>query len=153
MADIDMTSDEILEIFGGEVQPIESDAQELEVGLALHSIRNQLATTAAHANIGTVQLAKRAGVAPSAVSRFLSSEGDMKVSTAILYARALGHRWDFALSPDISCSELRNNDAQIRSVNTLATSGTTSRNHQLMTFYGPPPISPAPAVINVIGCT
>ena len=115
MSEIDMSQNEIPEIFGGEAQPIKVDAQELEVSLALQSIRVQLLEVAEKAKVGTVQLAGRLGIAPSAVSRFLGGEGDMKVSTAVLYARALGHRWELFLKPDVVCVGYGNYHGQIKS--------------------------------------
>jgi hypothetical protein len=126
MSDIEMSPAELAEMFGGEVQPVEVDAQEVEVGLALQSIRGQITDAAERAKVGTVKLAERLGIAPSAVSRYLGGEGDMKVSTAVLYARALGHRWHFSLLPDEACSARGNHQAPTTMSLVIGNAGTTT---------------------------
>jgi hypothetical protein len=108
MSDLGMSSADLAEMFGGEAQQIAIDTQELEVGLVLRSIREQLLDITEKDKVGTVKLAGRLGIAPSAVSRFLGGESDMKVSTVVLYARALGHHCAFSLVPDPSCAAYGN---------------------------------------------
>ena len=104
MSDTKMSQAEITEIFGGEVQPIEVDPQELEVGLALEHVRSQVVECMQRYDVGTVQLADRLHVHPSSVSRFLGSGGDMKVSTAVQYGRALGQTCTITYTPNYSCT-------------------------------------------------
>ncbi len=97
MPDLDLTEAEIAEMFGGEAQPIETDPDEMAVATILARIRVLLHKAAEDGDVRVNQLAKRLNVSPSVVSRLLRSEGDMKVSTAVLWARALGKVWSFAL--------------------------------------------------------
>lgn len=112
MADIDLTLDEIAEMFGGEAGDITPDAEELEVTLALQSIRSQLIELAERQKVNGSRLARRLHISPAAVSRTLGGESDMKVSTAVLYARALGHRWDITLVPDGACQHTGNHSGR-----------------------------------------
>lgn len=95
---------ETAELFGGEATAIQPNHAELEVQLALRTIRDHLSTAAEHDKVGVNQLARRLGISPSSVSRLLARDGDIRVSTAVLYARALGRRWEFALTPDHNCA-------------------------------------------------
>jgi plasmid maintenance system antidote protein VapI len=112
MPDIDLSKAEIAEMFGGEAGAVELDADEIEVSLALQAIRDQLLAVAEKARVGVTQLANRLHISPSAVSRLLGGESDMRVSTAVLYARALGCRWDFRLAPDDGYSLKGNNQGR-----------------------------------------
>jgi transcriptional regulator with XRE-family HTH domain len=95
---------ETIALFGGVAPNIESNNDEREVQLALRTVRDCLLETAERDNVGVNQLAKRLDISPSSVSRFFSSEGDIRVSTAVLYARALGCLWNFSLYPDSACT-------------------------------------------------
>ena len=99
----DLSQAEIIEMFGGEAGAVEVNADEVEVSLALQALRAQLLEAAEKMHVGINQLSRRLHISPSAVSRFLGGEGDMKVSTAVLYARALGQRWGIFLTPDDGC--------------------------------------------------
>ena len=103
-----LSSEEIQDLFGGEATPIKVDPDEMAVSLVLRSIRNQLADCAEATNVGVNQLARRLDVSPSSVSRFLNGEGDLRVSTAVLYARALGRAWNIALSQEETAPEKGN---------------------------------------------
>ena len=101
MPDTEMSPEEITEMFGGEVAPIKVDHDEIEVILALQDIRGQLLAFVETENSSNPQplllLAKRLNITPLTVSRFLNGGGDMKISTMVLYARALGCTWNFTL--------------------------------------------------------
>ena len=85
---------------GGEVtRAPQIDPSDLEIAVALGRVRGQILAAAKRDGIGVRELARRMNISASAVSRQLSSEGDMRFSTAILLARALGQRWNFSLSP------------------------------------------------------
>lgn len=73
------------------------DNVELAIAGALTGIRGQLVAEMDEQGVGIRELARRAGVAASAVSRFLKSEGDMHVSTAVLLAQALEREWKITL--------------------------------------------------------
>jgi hypothetical protein len=100
MSDTDPTHVELIEMFGGKAGPIETDPDELEVSLALQMVRGQLVDAAEEDKVGVTNLARRLHISPSAVSRTLGGESDMRVSTMVLYARALRRRWDFQLLED-----------------------------------------------------
>lgn len=93
----EFTPDEAAEIFGKPVDPIPPDAREMELALVLRRIRSLLIDAAADRGVGVKNLAARLDVSPSVVSRMLRSEGDMRVSTAVEWAYALGFAWDFNL--------------------------------------------------------
>ena len=95
--DIGITQQEALEMFGPPVEPIPPDEKELEVAMLLQTIRLLLSEATEEDNVGVNQLALRLGESPSVVSRMLRSEGDMRVSTAVLCAHALGRIWDIKL--------------------------------------------------------
>jgi transcriptional regulator with XRE-family HTH domain len=130
MSDTDLSHAELTEMFGGQAGAIQTDADELEVSLALQSIRAQLIEAAEKSDVGISQLARRLHIAPSAVSRYLGGENDMKVSTAVLYARALGYRFESTLALDHSCVPHGNHQGRmeisigVNSAGTL-TSGST----------------------------
>ncbi len=103
MSDIPLpTESEMAELFGGRVEPVTPDADELAIDHALRTIRALLIETAAQQKVGNNELARRLDISPSAVSRMLRGEGDMRVSTAVLRARALGKVWDLRLRDVVS---------------------------------------------------
>jgi hypothetical protein len=90
----------VLALAGGKVTKApQIDPSDLEIAVALGRVRGQILAAAKRDGIGVRELARRMKISASAVSRQLSSEGDMRLSTAILLARALGQRWHFSLSP------------------------------------------------------
>lgn len=97
MTDLDLSDAEIAEMFGGQAQAIETDPDEMAVAAALMRMRGLLREAAENDDVRVGQLADRLNVSPSVVSRMLRSEGDMKVSTAVLWARALGKVWHLTL--------------------------------------------------------
>lgn len=108
MSDADLTEVEAAELFGAQAREVQPDEDQLMVQLALRIIRDELMAAAEHDRVGVNQWARRLGISPSSVSRFLGGEGDFHVSTAVLYARALGHRWSFTLESDQGCARRGN---------------------------------------------
>jgi hypothetical protein len=89
----------LLPFVGGEVtQAPQIDPSDLEVAVAVGRVRGQILAAAKKEGIGVRELARRMKISASAVSRQLRSEGDMRFSTAVLFAHALGRRWHFSLS-------------------------------------------------------
>jgi hypothetical protein len=103
MPETELSPDDVAEIFGGQVGSVEIDADEQEVSLALNTIRDHLKAAAKEDGVGINQLAHRLDISPPSVSRFLGGEGDVRVSTVVLYGRALGRKWDFSLYKDSAC--------------------------------------------------
>ncbi len=100
----DVVDSETMALFGGLASSIETNNDEREVQLALRTVRDCLLEAAERENVGVNQIAKRLGISPSSVSRFFSGEGDIRVSTAVVYARALGCLWNFSLYPNSACA-------------------------------------------------
>lgn len=73
----------------------ENDAEKKERLLATYvsAVRGQVLARMEERNISVTGLAKRIGVSKNAVSRHLAGEGDMRISTAISLAYALGEEW------------------------------------------------------------
>jgi transcriptional regulator with XRE-family HTH domain len=95
----------LLSLVGGQVtQDPQIDPSDLEVAVAVGRVRGQILAAAKKEGIGVREMARRLKISASAVSRQLRSEGDMRFSTAILFARALGRRWRFSLSPSDAAS-------------------------------------------------
>lgn len=88
---------QVAELFGEPVKPTPVDEDEMQVALVLRQIRSLLAEAADSEKVGVTELASRLNVSPSVVSRMLRSEGDMRVSTAVMWAQALGRVWDINL--------------------------------------------------------
>ena len=103
---------ETARLFGGQVVEIHPEDDLLEVQLALRTIRDHLLSVAERDGVGVNQLARRLDISPSSVSRFFSSDGDIRVSTAVLYARALGCYWDFKISGDAACTADQNHSGR-----------------------------------------
>jgi DNA-binding phage protein len=90
----------VLALAGGKVTKApQIDPSDLEIAVALGRVRGQILAAAKRDGIGVRELARRMKISASAVSRQLRSEGDMRFSTAVLFAHALGWRWHFSLSP------------------------------------------------------
>jgi hypothetical protein len=116
----ELTHEEALELFGAPVEAIEPDSGELELSLVLNRIRALLMHAANHEGVGVNELATRLGVSPSVVSRLFRSESDMRVSTAVEWAHALGYVWDFNLR-NASCGTVGSNHASATIQNTATT--------------------------------
>lgn len=93
----ELTPEEAVAMFGAPVEPVPPDEREMELALALRRIRSLLVEASVRHRVGVSDLAARLDVSPSVVSRLLRSEGDMRVSTAIEWAYALGCVWEFNL--------------------------------------------------------
>jgi transcriptional regulator with XRE-family HTH domain len=143
------TEVEIAELFGGHARVIEPDNDELEIQIALRTIRDHLLSAAEHDKVGVNQLAGRLHISPSAVSRLLGGDSDMRVSTAVLYARALGRRWDFVLT-DNETGTARGNirgapaTVEIITTSTMTSGATVSISTGLMPVSRLSPPSPTP---------
>lgn len=93
-----IVDDELTALTGGAFVPNPTYiGDDMAVATATRRIRAQLQAAAAKAGIGVRELANRLTVSPSAVSRHLRSEGDIRVSTAVLLAGAMGMRWEMTL--------------------------------------------------------
>ena len=103
---------ELKELFGAPARSIEPDNDQLEVQLALRTIRDYLMAAAELDDVEVNQLARRLCISPSSVSRFLGGEGDFHVSTMVLYTRALGRGWIFDLHHDSTCTANRNHSGR-----------------------------------------
>jgi DNA-binding transcriptional ArsR family regulator len=96
------THEEIAELgalLDGPVGKLELDRRELAAALLSARARGEILAAANKAGVGVRELARRLGVSAAAVSRHLRSDGDMRLSTAALFADALGYEWRFALVP------------------------------------------------------
>jgi len=136
MPEVDLPQAEIEEIFGGEVSEIEPNADEIEVGLVLRDLRAKIVECAEAQGVGVNQYARRLGVAPSAVSRFLSGEADMRVSTVVLYTRALGYSCEFVIRSDEACAANKNfrlTSSSMEIGNSASTS--TSQSSSIIDFF------------------
>jgi transcriptional regulator with XRE-family HTH domain len=90
----------LLALVGGKVAQVPLiEPADLEVAVGLGRVRGQILAAAKEEGVGVRELARRLKVSAAAVSRQLRSESDMRLSTAILLAHALGRQWHFALSP------------------------------------------------------
>lgn len=80
----------------GTAAPIR-DAEAEAIAGVLGTIRAQLLAAAREQGVSTREMARRLGVSAVAVSRQLRSDRDLRVSTAVLLARALDRRWSVQL--------------------------------------------------------
>jgi DNA-binding transcriptional ArsR family regulator len=93
-----IVDDELVALTGGAFVPNHTTAgDDIDVASATRRIRAQLQAAAAKAGVGVRELAARLKVSPSAVSRHLRSDGDIRVSTAVLLAGALDMKWEMKL--------------------------------------------------------
>jgi DNA-binding transcriptional ArsR family regulator len=92
---------EIAAIFGGRVEaaPQVSDA-DLAAATLVGRVRGEILAAVNEDGVGVRELARRLDVSPAAVSRHLRSEGDLRLSTAALFAAALGRKWNCHLVRD-----------------------------------------------------
>lgn len=77
---------------------INVDERDLAVAVLVGRARGLLLQAMATAGVGVRELARRLHVSPSAVSRHLRSEGDMRLSTAVMLADGLDQRWELSLA-------------------------------------------------------
>lgn len=78
------------------------------LGALTQNMRGQLMAAMKADEVGVRDLGRALGISPSAVSRFLRSAGDLKISTAVLLAHALGRRWNVELVDRVQASVQRN---------------------------------------------
>src|SRR6516162_10444928 len=86
-------------LLGGKVGELNPDLADTAIAVLTARTRGEIVTAASEAGVGVRELARRLGVSAAAVSRHLRSEGDMRLSTAALFADALGHEWRLGLVP------------------------------------------------------
>jgi AcrR family transcriptional regulator len=86
-------------LLGGPVRKLELDHREVAAAVLSARARGEIVAAAKEAGVGVRELARRLGVSAAAVSRHLRSDGDMRLSTAALFADALGYEWQLALVP------------------------------------------------------
>jgi DNA-binding transcriptional ArsR family regulator len=84
-------------LLGGKVGEINPDLADTAIAVLTARTRGEIVTAASEAGVGVRELARRLGVSAAAVSRHLRSEGDMRLSTAALFASALGLEWRIKL--------------------------------------------------------
>lgn len=94
---IDAETEELEMLFGGPMPELQRDPTETEIAVLTGRIRGQLAEAAQQEHLGIREIARDLGVSPSAVSRHLRSDGDIRVSTMVILARALHRRWTITL--------------------------------------------------------
>jgi hypothetical protein len=134
MNEPELSDAEAAELFGPPARAIKTDDDQLAVYLVLQGMRGDLMEAAEHDKVGNNQLARRLHISNSSVSRFLGGDGDFHVSTAVLYARALGRRWDFSLVPDQGCIASGNHYRSFGAYVGITTTGTmTSGSTQVIT--------------------
>jgi transcriptional regulator with XRE-family HTH domain len=73
------------------------DPEMREVSAIIAHVRALLAEATQRDRVGVTELARRLGVSKSAVSHQLRSDADMRIGTAVLFARALGRKWEIDL--------------------------------------------------------
>ena len=104
----DLTSDMALSemglLLGGPSLPnsVEVDPDEQAVFEAVYGARRSLVRVMEHDGVGVNALSRRLGVSPSAASKMVSSESDMKISTVVLWARALGRQVTISVAPSFT---------------------------------------------------
>lgn len=88
---------ELIDLLGeGVAAPIRDEEAE-EIARVLGTIRRQLLAAAKEEGVSTREMARRLGVSAAAVSRQLRSDHDLRISTAVLLARALKRHWNIEL--------------------------------------------------------
>jgi hypothetical protein len=128
----DLTPEEATELFGTPVEAAPPDDEEMKLALFLRHIRALLAEAAHEEKVGVNELASRLSVSPSVVSRLLRSDGDMRVSTAFMWACALGREWNIdlhkpsaqAASTNQQITAVINSNARTINRNAISSSGT-----------------------------
>ncbi len=89
--------EELIELLGTGVAAPSRDEEAEEIAGVLGTIRGQLLAAAKEEGVSTREIARRLGVSGAAVSRQLRSDRDLRVSTAVLLARALKRHWSVQL--------------------------------------------------------
>jgi DNA-binding transcriptional ArsR family regulator len=88
---------ELDSLLGGKVGQLKRDFDDTAIAVLTARARGEIVASAKQAGVGVRELARRLGVSAAAVSRHLRSEGDMRLSTAALFASALGLEWRIGL--------------------------------------------------------
>lgn len=89
--------EELIELLGAGYAPPVRDEEAEEIADLLGMIRGQLLAAAKEDGVSVREMARRLGVSAAAVSRQLRSYRDLRVSTAVLLARALKRHWSVRL--------------------------------------------------------
>jgi transcriptional regulator with XRE-family HTH domain len=93
-------SNALAALLGGQVTSAPPfDPVDVQTAATVRDVRGQILAAANAQGVGVRELARRSNVSPSAVSRQLRSEGDMRFSTAVHFANVLSCRWHFLLQP------------------------------------------------------
>lgn len=149
MANVPTTDSEIKELFGAPAREIQPDEDQLAVQLTLRTMRDELMEAAELDGVGVNQLARRLNISPSSVSRFLGGEGDFHVSTAALYARALGRRWECSLVSDDACRRDGNHHGRPTAIVGIDNHVTATVGNSLQLEAQAPRLSVTAAIIHV----
>ncbi len=88
---------QLIALLGADAATPIRDPEAEDVAGVLGTIRAQLLAAAREEGVSTREMARRLGVSAAAVSRQLRSDRDLRVSTAVLLARALNRRWHVQL--------------------------------------------------------
>lgn len=88
---------QLVQELGAVTQEATFDTIDVRVATLVRNVRGEIAAAARAQGLGVREIARRLGVSAAAVSRHLRSEGDMRLSTAELFAIALGKRWHLSL--------------------------------------------------------
>ncbi len=97
---------QLVQELGSVTEAAKFDPIDVRVATLVRNVRGEIAAAARDQGLGVREIARRLGVSAAAVSRHLRSEGDMRLSTAELFAIALGKRWQLSLM-DASCTNGR----------------------------------------------
>lgn len=122
-------SSDLEDILGGKFSDLEADKVErLVVGVA-RCMRRLIADAMETDRVGVRELARKMKISPAAVSRQLRSEGDLRISTAVMLADALGRHWNISLENDhdISIEALLNHNTRTSPIPALHTSSGNPR--------------------------
>lgn len=85
---------DLINLLGGDSHvEIERDLEEEYVAETINRARGLLARALAEEKMSPAALARKMNVDRSLVTRFFKSQGDMKMSTLALFARALNRKW------------------------------------------------------------
>ena len=86
-----------VDVLGGPAGAVEVNSEEMAAHRLFGLFRVQLKEAIDTDAVAVGALARRLHVSPSAVSRFLHGDGDLKASTAALFAHVLGREWNVSL--------------------------------------------------------
>lgn len=92
---------DLLTEFGSARETIDFDHDSESIAVLTGRIRGQLLEAISTDKVSLGELARRLRVSKSAVSRHLRGDGDLRISTAVLLAKALGRHWAITLRKDV----------------------------------------------------